>query len=173
MSTIAVGASQTFNLGDGQTLEIATNGGFYSISLTPNLTGKTSTSVQGPGAHAHTFGPYAGGAVLILGNQSVNTFTVVQPPASDGSAPTTEAADRALTVADSSGILVCAANRAFTVNTGMPASFGPSAVGAGVVTFTAGTGVTITDNRTTGATNPSCCLVPVGANTYYVVGSKA
>lgn len=87
--------------------------------------------------------------------------------------PNTEAADRPLTSADANRILVCAANRTFTVNSGMPAFFGPAAVGAGVVTFTAGSGVAITDNRTTGATNPSCCLMPVGTDTYYVVGSKA
>lgn len=175
MSTIPVGSAVTFNLGDGQNLETASNGGFYKVQLTPNLTGITTTSVQGPNAHAHSFGPYAAGAVLVITNQSVNTLTYVPPP--DGSVfaatPSTEAADRALTASDANRILVCAAARAFTVNSGMPAYFGPAAVGVGLVTWTAGSGVAITDNRTTGATNPSCCLLPVGPDTYYVVGSKA
>lgn len=40
------------------------------------------------------------------------------------------------------------------------------------VTITAGSGVTVNDKRTTGATYPVCALVNVGNNLYEVWGSK-
>lgn len=103
----------------------------------------------------------------------------VQAQTTTATGPSTETVDRALTVADASARLICAAARTFTVNPGMGFNFGPAAFGAGVVTFAAGATVagqppvTINDNRTSGAANPACALVCVGENAYNVVGSKA
>jgi hypothetical protein len=84
-----------------------------------------------------------------------------------------EAADRALVVADNGKNLICATLRTFMVNTGMGAGWGVAAKGP--VTFSQGSGVTVTDVRTTGATNPWCTLMQTNAagTTYDVVGSKA
>lgn len=40
------------------------------------------------------------------------------------------------------------------------------------ITISAGSGVTLTDKRSTGATNPTCAIVCTGTNTYEVWGSK-
>ncbi len=60
---------------------------------------------------------------------------------------------------------------AVTVNTGLVLGFSQGYSGAGAVTFTGS--ATVTDKRTTGATNPVCGLVCVGVDTYEVWGSKA
>jgi len=73
--------------------------------------------------------------------------------------------------ADDGKIWPTPVNVAVTVNTGLPAGFGQGFSGAGVVSFT-GT-ATVTDKRTTGATNPVCSLVNIGTNTYEIWGTKA
>jgi len=73
--------------------------------------------------------------------------------------------------ADDGKIWPTPVNCAVTVNTGLPAGFGQGFSGAGVVSFT-GT-ATVTDKRTTGATNPVCSLVNIGTNTYEIWGTKA
>jgi hypothetical protein len=83
--------------------------------------------------------------------------------------PSAEGADRALTNADSTKNLICAGSRTFTVNTGLQPGFGCSFKGTVAFTGTA----TVTDVRTTGATNPWCALVARGTDTYDIVGSKA
>jgi hypothetical protein len=83
--------------------------------------------------------------------------------------PIAVGADRALTNADNGANLICSGTRVLTVNTGLLAGFGCSI--KGTVSF-AGT-ATVTDVRTTGATNPWCALCATGTNTYDVVGSKA
>lgn len=60
-----------------------------------------------------------------------------------------------------------------TVPKGMPPNFGCGFRGAGVLTVAAGTGVTVNDVRSSGATNPWCALVQVGVDTYDVTGTKA
>lgn len=87
--------------------------------------------------------------------------------------PAAEAADRSVDARDDGRLLPCPQARTFTVNAGMPPDFAPGAIGAGVVTWAAGAGVTVVDNRTTGATNPSCSLVQIGKDSYVVIGSKA
>jgi hypothetical protein len=82
--------------------------------------------------------------------------------------PSAEAGDRALTNADNAKNLICSGTRIFTVNTGLVAGFGCSF--KGTVSFT-GT-ATVTDVRTTGATNPWCALCATGTDTYDIVGSK-
>ena len=78
---------------------------------------------------------------------------------------------RALAQTDNGMNLVCATAQTATVNDGLPTGFGCSFEGE--VSFTAGAGVTITDVRTTGATDIFCGLMQVGANTYKVRGGKA
>ena len=78
---------------------------------------------------------------------------------------------RALAATDNGMNLVCATAQTATVNAGLPVGFGCSFEGA--ISFTAGSGVTITDLRTTGATDIFCGLICVGANTYKVRGGKA
>lgn len=83
--------------------------------------------------------------------------------------PSAEASNRTLTDSDNSKNLICSGTRVFTVNTGLVSGFGCSF--KGTVSFT-GT-ATVTDVRTTGATNPWCELRQTGTDTYDIVGSKA
>ena len=78
---------------------------------------------------------------------------------------------RALDEADNGQTRVCASAQTATVNASMPVGFGVAFKGA--ISFTAGSGVTITDVRTTGAANPWCALTQTGVDTYDVVGTKA
>ena len=78
---------------------------------------------------------------------------------------------RALADTDNGQTRICASAQTATVNTGLPVGFGCAF--KGTISFTAGSGVTISDVRTTGATNPWCALVQTDANTYDIVGTKA
>jgi hypothetical protein len=110
-----------------------------------------------------------------LGNALVGTGEAVWvvPPVSDLNPTAVRApspfTSRVLVDADDGSTLVCATAQTATVNAGMVAAFGCAFKGP--VSF-AGS-ATVTDVRTTGATNPWCALVQTGANTYDVVGSKA
>ena len=75
---------------------------------------------------------------------------------------------RALVGADNGATLICASAQTATVNTGLPAGFGCAFKGTIAFNGTA----TVTDVRTTGATNPWCSLVNTGTDAYDVVGSK-
>lgn len=77
---------------------------------------------------------------------------------------------RALAGTDNGMNLVCGSAQTATINAGLPAGFGCSFEGA--ISFTAGAGVTITDLRTSGATDIFCGLMQVGANAYKVRGGK-
>lgn len=76
---------------------------------------------------------------------------------------------RALTDSDNGDVLVCGSSQTATVNTGLTSGFGCSFKGTIAFDGTA----TVTDVRTTGASNPWCALVQTGTDTYDVVGSKA
>lgn len=76
---------------------------------------------------------------------------------------------RALTDSDNGDNLICSTSQTATVNTGLISGFGCAFKGAISFNGTA----TVTDVRTTGASNPWCALMQTGANTYDVVGSKA
>jgi hypothetical protein len=78
---------------------------------------------------------------------------------------------RPLAATDNGMNLVCATAQTATVNAGLPVGFGCSFEGA--ISFTAGSGVTITDLRSTGATDIFCGLIAVGTNAYKVRGGKA
>jgi hypothetical protein len=82
-----------------------------------------------------------------------------------------ESASRDLVTADDGHTLICTSNPTFMVKTSLRPDFGVAAKGA--CTFTAGTSVTVTDVRMTGAIDPWCALVCTGTNTYDVVGGKA
>ena len=67
----------------------------------------------------------------------------------------------------------CTGAPTLTVNSSLPTNFGVAVFGA--ANFTAGSGVTITDNRLTinGATTYQCVLVPAPtANAYILEGNK-
>jgi hypothetical protein len=57
-----------------------------------------------------------------------------------------------------------------TIPTNLPEGF--SCAFNSNVTIAAASGVTVTDKRTTGATNPTCAVINTGTNTYEVWGSK-
>ena len=67
----------------------------------------------------------------------------------------------------------CTGAPTITVSSSLPANFGVAVFGA--VNFTAGSGVTITDNRLTinGATTYQCVLIPAPTvNSYVLEGNK-
>jgi hypothetical protein len=82
-------------------------------------------------------------------------------------------ATKATADADDGGVFTAAVAGAVTVHSGAVAGFGFGVSGAGAVAFAGASGVTVTDKRTAGATNPVCALVQVGANAYEVWGTKA
>jgi hypothetical protein len=98
-----------------------------------------------------------------------SSWRTVSDALSNLGVPSAEGADRTLTNADNTKNLICTGTRIFTVNTGLVSGFGCSF--KGTVSFT-GT-ATVTDVRTTGATNPWCALCATGTDTYDIVGSKA
>jgi hypothetical protein len=80
---------------------------------------------------------------------------------------------RNTTDADDAGVFTTASAITVTIHSGAKAGFGFYVSGAGVVTVAGAGGVTVTEKRTTGATNPVAAVVQVGANAYEVIGSKA
>jgi hypothetical protein len=80
---------------------------------------------------------------------------------------------RNTTDADDAGVFTTASAITVTIHSGAKAGFGFYISGAGVVTVAGAGGVTVTDKRTTGATNPVAAVVRIGANAYEVIGSKA
>lgn len=78
---------------------------------------------------------------------------------------------RTLDQTDNGQTRVCASAQVVTVNAAMPIGFGAAFKGA--VSFTAGSGVTVTDVRTTGSANPWCALTQTGVDSYDIVGTKA
>jgi hypothetical protein len=77
---------------------------------------------------------------------------------------------RALAASDNGATLVCSAAQAATVPAGLGSGFGCTI--KGTVTIT-GSGATVNDLRSTGATNPYCALVQIGTDVYDIVGGKA
>ena len=134
---------------EGALAAIAAAGGGGSTPLVNNLTSTSTTSAltAAQGKVLQDTKAPRGGPGAALGA----TYTAIE--------------------ADDGKIWPTPVNCAVTVNTGLPSGFGQGFSGAGVVSFT-GT-ATITDKRTTGATNPVCSLVNVGTNTYEIWGTKA
>lgn len=114
--------------------------------------------VTGANFVAATTDPLTGGLVIVAGGVQVG-----------GTASPYAFTSRALTEADNGQTRVCASAQVATVNTGLPTGFGCAF--KGIITFN-GT-ATVTDVRTTGATNPWCALTATGTDTYDVVGTKA
>jgi hypothetical protein len=86
--------------------------------------------------------------------------------------PGTAMTTRTTTDSDDAGVFTAASAVTVTVHSGAKTGFGFYISGAGVVTFAGASGVTVTDKRTTGSTNPVAALVQIGTNAYEVVGSK-
>lgn len=101
----------------------------------------------------------------------VQLYSNVNPPPASGGPDAALGATYTAIEADDGKIWPTPVNCVVTVNTGLPTGFGQGFSGAGVVSF-AGT-ATVTDKRTTGATNPVCSLVNIGTNTYEIWGTKA
>lgn len=78
---------------------------------------------------------------------------------------------RALTAADNGMVLTCATSQTATVNSGLAAGFGVAV--KGTISFTAGSGVTITDLRSTGSSSPWCALTQTATDAYDLLGNKA
>jgi hypothetical protein len=76
MTTIAAGASATITVASGGQVAISSNGGLWTTLETPTI-GPARASNHGPTAHTRIYGPYVGGATLVITNQSVNTFNYV------------------------------------------------------------------------------------------------
>ena len=106
----------------------------------------------------YTTNPLTGGIGLSVGGVQVG-----------GTSSPYAFTSRALTEADNGQTLVCASSQTATVNTGLPNGFGCAFKGTILFAGTA----TVTDVRTTGATNPWCALTATGTDTYDVVGTKA
>jgi hypothetical protein len=116
------------------------------------------------------------GSKTITGFLDQNTL----PYAPDGAVPvvlsgqaTPSSVSSNFTAAPSSDGAVYIATSAIsiTIPTGLSTGFGFSV--KGVVTFVAGSGVTLNDLRTTGSASPWCCLVQIGTDQYDILGSKA
>ena len=80
---------------------------------------------------------------------------------------------RTTTDSDDAGVFTAGSAITVTIHSGAKAGFGFYVSGAGVVTVAGASGVTVTDKRTTGATNPIAALVQIGTNIYELIGSKA
>ena len=76
---------------------------------------------------------------------------------------------RAMTNDDDGGNFICGSAQVATINTGLQVNWGVAF--KGIITF-AGS-ATVNDVRTTGATNPWCAVVNIGADVYDCVGTKA
>lgn len=80
---------------------------------------------------------------------------------------------RSTTNADDAGVFTAGSAVTITIHSGAKAGFGFYVSGDGAVTAVGAGGVTVTDKRTTGATNPVAAIVQIGANAYEFIGSKA
>jgi hypothetical protein len=110
----------------------------------------------------------AGDFISLTKTATANTFIVSISLQAQSPNPFTS---RALTNADNDKTLVPSnASQTVTINTGLMVGF--SAYVNNNATVTAGAGVTLTDKRTSGATNPTFAIVNTGANTYELIGSK-
>jgi hypothetical protein len=84
----------------------------------------------------------------------------------------TVASSRALTAADDGDRLHCTAGITLTVPAGLGAKFGCAVYGS--VTLSAGAGVTLAEQRVSGATNPICAIEPTPTpNQYLLIGGAA
>lgn len=75
MSTLAVGGSLTINLRDKSAAAISSNGGFATVTVTPNG-GAAVVSTCGPGPCRQIIGPYGEGATVLISNESSASFDV-------------------------------------------------------------------------------------------------
>jgi hypothetical protein len=150
----------------------------YTVTLIPGL-GRLELVQSGTGTLTATAGTatLTGTAVttgaktrIVLIEVTAGAYQVFTTSSSSLSAPVAFTS-RALTSADAGVTLVCSSAQAATVPAGLGSGFGCAI--RGTVTVTAGSGATVNDVRTTGATSPYCALVQIGTDVYDVVGGKA
>lgn len=160
-----------------------------ATNVVTGVAGVTSLANSNPGAQTSFQSTVASttavaylGAITSVKFQDVVQWNTISgawqllPFSDDAKEPVTTVGttgNQTLTSAQNNQVIPTSTASVITVNTGLlPAGgFGCAFVGAGVVTF-AGS-ATVTDKRTTGATNPACSLVPTGTDVYSVIGSKA
>lgn len=167
MPTIRSGFNENLTVGVGEKIRLEVNG-----SCVVTLDGVTET-LSGT---KKDYGRYSSDKVLAINNVVGTVFwSRVEnnrvEARSSGEAGVTFSS-RSLTDADNGKVLLPSdASQTATINSDLLIGFGCAFNNN--VTIAAGSGVTITDKRTTGATNPTCAIVNVGTNTYEVWGSKA
>ena len=145
--------------GDGKVIGYRDSlGGEHKIPQVAGVWGDAEAASGPSTAVTATTNPLTGGIGLSAGGVQVG-----------GTASPYAFTSRALTDSDNGQTRVCASAQVATVNTGLPNGFGCAFKGAISFDGTA----TVTDVRTTGATNPWCGLVNTGTNNYDVVGTKA
>ncbi len=145
--------------GDGKLIGYRdSSGGEHKIPQVAGVWGDAEAASGPSTAVTATTDPLTGGISLSAGGVQVG-----------GTASPYAFTSRALTDSDNGQTRVCASAQVATVNTGLPNGFGCAFKGAISFDGTA----TVTDVRTTGATNPWCGLVNTGTNNYDVVGTKA
>jgi hypothetical protein len=81
-TNVAAGSTDEFTLDDQGTVTIATNGGFWSVTVTPIIGGAT-TGIYGPGSVHQQFGPFAVGATVSITNQTCDTLLAVSTAAAE------------------------------------------------------------------------------------------
>ncbi len=144
--------------GDGKLIGYRdSSGGEHKIPQVAGVWGDAEAASGPSTAVTATTDPLTGGISLSAGGVQVG-----------GTASPYAFTSRALTDSDNGQTRVCASAQVATVNTGLPNGFGCAFKGAISFDGTA----TVTDVRTTGATNPWCGLVNTGTNNYDVVGTK-
>lgn len=134
--------------------------GTVTLSITSGTIDYTVTLAAGSGASvAAQIDPVTGGVGIVANGKQVG-----------GTASPYAFTSRVLVETDNGQTRVCASAQVATVNAGMPVGFGVAFKGP--ISCTAGSGVTITDVRTSGAANPWCALTQTGVDIYDVVGGK-
>lgn len=81
MTTLAKGASTTVTVADQGEVAVSTNGGFFSVTVTPTI-GSAMTYNLGPAATRQVFGPYAISASIVVANDSCDALTYLSVGAS-------------------------------------------------------------------------------------------
>lgn len=112
-----------------------------------------------------------GGASAALSAEQGKTLQANKAPRAGSGG--TLGATKTTTDADDAKVFTASSACTITVHSGAVEGFGLGVSGAGSVTFAGASGVTVTDKRATGSTNPTAALVYLAANTFEVWGAKA
>jgi hypothetical protein len=135
------------------------------------ITWGSTFGVNGAANGAGTLTVPSGGYAMFRQKQGTDQYWIALGPNTDAIPPRTNAASFALVAADLGGESITDSNITVTCGT-QSAGFWRAFAGAGVVTFT-GSGVTVTDKRVSGASNPYCLIYYTSSTTAEIRGSKA